>query len=87
MTVLENLYYGNIQPCDNKQSAEVRRKLSAMTAAEEKLMEDIPDNAIRTEVLEAFNKQTELIALCERDAFIDGFRLGARLMIEILTAP
>ena len=87
MTVLEDLFYGNIQPCDNKQSAEARRKLSAMTVAGKKLMEDIPDNAIRAEVLEAFNKQTELIALCERDAFIDGFRLGARLIIETLTAP
>ena len=85
MTVLEDLFYGNIQPCDNKQSAEVRQKLSAMTAAEEKMMETIPDDAQRAEVLEMFNKQTELIALCERDTFIDGFRLGARLMIETLT--
>ena len=87
MTVLEDLFYGNIQPCDIKQSAEVRRKLSAMTATEEKLMEAILDDTQRTEVLEMFNKQTELIALCERDAFIGGFRLGARLMIETLTAP
>lgn len=87
MTVLEDLFYGNIQPCDVKQSAELRRKLSAMTAAEEKLMETISDDTQRTEVLEMFNKQTELIALCECDAFIDGFRLGARLMIETLTAP
>lgn len=87
MTVLEDLFYGNIQPCDIKQSIEVRRKLSTMNAAEEKLMEYIPDNAIRAEVLEAFNKQTELIALCERDAFIDGFRLGAKLIIETLSAP
>lgn len=87
MTVLEDLYYGNIQPCDNKQSAEVRRKLSAMTAAEEKMMETISDDAQRAEVIEMFNKQTELIALCERDTFIDGFRLGARLMIETLTTP
>ncbi len=87
MTVLEDLFYGNIQPCDNKQSAEVRRKLSAMTEAEEKLMETISDDTQRTEVLEMFNKQTELIALCERDAFIDGFHLGARLMIETLTTP
>ncbi len=87
MTVLEDLFYGNIQPCDNKQSAEVRRKLSVMTAAEEKLIETIPDDVQRTEVLEMFNKQIELIALCERDAFIDVFRLGARLIIEMLTAP
>lgn len=87
MTVLEDLFYGNIQPCDIKQSAEVRRKLSAMTAAEEKLVETISDDSQRTEVLEIFNKQTELIALCERDAFMDGFRLGVRMMIETLSAP
>lgn len=87
MTVLEDLFYGNIQPCDIRQSAEVWRKLSAMNAAEEKLMEDIPDNAIRAEVLEALNKQTELIALCECDAFIDGLRLGVKMMIETLSAP
>ena len=87
MTVIEDLYYGNIQPCDNKQSAEVRRKLSAVTATEEKLIATIPDAASRAEVLEMFNKQTELIALCERDAFIDGFRLGAKMMIETLSAP
>ena len=85
MAVLEDLFCGNIQPCNNKQSAEVRRKLSAMNAAEEKLMEAISDDAQRAEVLEMFNKQTELITLCERDTFIDGFRLGARLMIETLT--
>ena len=86
MTVLEDLYYGNIQPCDYLQSAEVRRKLSAMTAAEEKLKAAMPDDALRTKVEKAFEKQTELIALCERDAFIDGFRLGVKLIIETLSA-
>ena len=85
-TVLENLYYGNIQPCDIEQSAEVRRKLSAMTATEEKLKEVMPDDELRAQVENAFKKQTEFIALCERDAFIDGFRLGVKLMIETLSA-
>ena len=83
MTLLEDLYYGNIQPCEYEQSAEVRRKLSAMTAATEKLKVKMPDTSIRAEVDKAFDKQTELIALCERDAFIAGFKLGVKLMIEI----
>lgn len=84
MTVLEDLYYGNLQPCDVKQSAEVRRKLSAMTAAEEKLTAAMPNDILSNKVVDAFNMQTELIALCERDAFIDGFRLGVKLMLETL---
>ena len=85
MTVLEDLYYGNIQPCDIQQSAEVRRKLSAMTATEEKLIAAMPNVELRAKVEKAFEQQTELIALCERDAFIDGFRLGVKLMIETLS--
>ena len=83
MTLLEDLYYGNIQPCEYKQSAEVRRKLSEMTTATEKLKTTMPDESLCAEVDKAFDKQTELIALCERDAFIAGFKLGVKLMIAI----
>jgi len=84
MTLLEDLYYGNIQPCEYKQSAEVRRKLSAMTKAAEKLKGMMPDDSLRAEVNKAFDRQTELIALSERDAFIAGFKLGVKVMIETL---
>ena len=85
MTLLEDLYYGNIQPCEYEQSAEARRKLSAMTTVTEKLKDMMPDDGLRTEVDKVFDKQTELIALCERDAFIAGFKLGIRMMVEVLT--
>lgn len=87
MTLLENLYYGNIQPCEYEQSAEVRRKLSATTTDTEKLKDMMPDDFLRSEVDKAFDKQTELIALCERDAFIAGFKLGVKMMMEILSKP
>ena len=83
MTLLENLYYGNIQPCEYKQSTEVRWKLSDMTDLAEILSEAMPNDHLRSEIERAFNKQTELIALCERDAFIAGFKLGVKLMIAI----
>lgn len=83
MTLLEDLYYGNIQPCEYKQSADVRRKLSTMTVAEEHLKAKMTDDTLRDEVDQAFGKQTELIALCERDAYLAGFKLGVRMMIEI----
>ena len=83
MTVLEDFYFGNIQPCEYKQSAEVRRKLSDMTITAEKLKNAVSDDQQRAEIENAFDKQTELIALCERDAYLSGFRLGIKMMCEI----
>ena len=85
MTLLEDMYYGNIQPCEYEQSAEVRRKLSALTTATEKLKDKMPYDSLRADVDKAINKQTELIALCERDAFIAGYKLGIRMMVEVLS--
>ena len=86
MTLLEVFYFGNIQPCEYEQSSEVRRKLSDMTDLAEILREAMPDVRLQSEIERAFDKQTELIALCERDAFIAGFRLGVKIMIETLTS-
>ncbi|WP_316636797.1 hypothetical protein [uncultured Ruminococcus sp.] len=36
MNILAELFYGNIRPCDNPQSAETRQKQKAMFAAIEK---------------------------------------------------
>ena len=83
MTLLEDFYFGNIQPCEYEQSSEVRRKLSDMTDLAEILREAMPDVRLQSEIERAFNKQTELIALCERDAYLAGFKLGVRRMIEI----
>lgn len=86
MTLLEDFYFGNIQPCEYEQSSEVRRKLSDMTDLAEILREAMLDDFLRSEIERAFDKQTELIALCERDAFIAGFRLGVKIIIETLTS-
>lgn len=84
MTLLEDMYYGNIQPCEYEQSTEVRRRLSDMTDLAEILREAMPDDFLRSEIERVFEKQTELIALCERDAYLAGFKLGVRIMIDTL---
>ena len=83
MNTLENLFFGNIRPCDDKQSAEVRRKQNEMTDTIEKLKAATPDKHLREQIDAAFDRQPELIALSERDAFIDGFRLGVRIGAEV----
>ena len=82
MTILEELFYGNIRPCDNLQSTEVRKKHNATTAAIEKLQSSLPDERLYNELNDVLNRQSELIALSERDAFIDGFRLGVKIVVE-----
>lgn len=85
MNTLENLFFGNIRPCDDKQSAEVRRKQNEMTDAIEKLKAATSDEHLREQIDAAFDRQPELIALSERDAFIDGFCLGIRIGAEVFS--
>lgn len=84
MNILAELFYGNIRPCDEKQSAEVIRKQNAMCEAIEKLKASMPNEQLKEKVDETFDLQTELISLSDRDAFIDGFRLGVLIAITVL---
>ena len=86
MTTLENLYYGNIAPHEYevergseydvtaKLVIRHEQKLSATLTDQQKIiLEKIKDN------------QTELMNLGERDAFVRGFSLVVRLMVEAMT--
>ena len=85
MTILENFYFGNINPSDYRQSAEVRKKLSAMTALIEELSSLSEKDQQKEKITRLAERQTELIALAERDAYIEGFKLGVKLATEIYT--
>lgn len=86
MNTLTELFYGNIRPCDDPQSAEVRKKQKAMFDAIDKLKASTSDEQLREQIDAVFDCQPELIALSERDAFIDGFRLGIRIGIEVFSS-
>ena len=83
MNILAELFYSNIRPCDNPQSAETRQKQKAMFAAIENLKASLPDEKLKEQVDDAFNLQTELISLSDRDSFIDGFRLGLLIAARV----
>ena len=85
MTTLENFYFGNINPSDYRQSAEVRKKLSAMTALIEELSSMSEKDQQKEKITMLAERQTELIALAERDAYLEGFKLGMKLATEIYT--
>ena len=79
MNILAELFYGNIRPCDNPQSAETRQKQKALFAAIEKLKAYMPDEQLKAQIDETFALEAELISLSDRDSFIDGVKLGIRI--------
>lgn len=83
MTTLEYFYFGNINPSDYRQSSEVRKKLSAMTALIEELSSLLEKDQQKEKIARLAERQTELIALAERDAYIEGFKLGMKMATEI----
>ena len=85
MTTLENFYFGNINPSEYKQSKDTRKKLSEMTRLLDGL-KSLLTTEQQKEVIEQIDScQLSLIALSERDAYIEGFKLGVKMATEIFT--
>ena len=84
MSILEELYYGNIRPTDEPQSIETRKALSEVTEIEEALGESLTDKGQKEKISELSERYSKLITLTERDGFLQGFRLGAKLMAELM---
>ncbi len=84
MTILEDLYYGNIQPwekmikkgspyqkTEQKLTKEIDTLMASLNKEEKALCEKIADRI------------SELSDLSERERFIEGFCIGAKMMIEV----
>ena len=84
MSILEELYYGNIMPTDEPQSDEVKKALSEIVKIEEALGESLIDKGQKEKISELSEGYNKLISLTERDGFLQGFRLGAKLMAELM---
>lgn len=83
MTTLENFYFGNINPSEYKQSKDTRKKLSEMTDLLDELKSILTTEQQKEKLEEIDNCQLSLIALSERDAYIEGFKLGVKMATEI----
>ena len=85
MTTLEDLYYGNIVPHEHsfKRGSEV---LSYVIRYQDSLIPTL--TAQQKETFEKLKDcEAELHDMNEREAFISGFKLAARIMIEVLYEP
>lgn len=83
MKVIENLFYGNISPCEKTltRGSEYSRLLQLAAKNEEKL-----SSLLSPQQTEQFEKLKECIIdmnnISEKEAFVDGFRLGVQLIAE-----
>ena len=80
---LEDLYYGNITPCDKriKSGTPLQQVLDEAEQCEERLAAKLDDEgkALLHRLVDAENEAGSTIAL---ENFILGFRLGMRLAVE-----
>jgi len=86
MTILENLWFGNIAPADRRltRGAEVKKQLENLTANEQIFTAELSVKG--QQAFEEYDKLAgEITEQSECDAFGKGFRLGARLMLEVLS--
>ena len=83
MTTLENFYFGNINPSDYRQSRDTKKKLSKMTRLLEDLRSTLTNEQQKEKLEQIENCQLSLIALSEKDAYIEGFKLGVKMATEI----
>ena len=81
--ILEDLYYGNITPCDKriKSGTPLQQVLDEAEQCEERLATKLDDEgkALLHRMADAENEAGSTIAL---ENFILGFRLGMRLAVE-----
>lgn len=88
MKVIEELYYGNIDPFEHGviHKSEQKQLCGYICRHEDAFKAGLSD--AQKETLEKLQDSTaELHRLEELEMFIVGFRLGARLMLEALEEP
>lgn len=85
MDILEDLYYENLFPHEkvSKLDNETKELLGLLNRNEEKLIATLSDE--QKETFEKYKDcNREISEICERNAFLNGFRLGARIIIEVV---
>lgn len=85
MNILEELYYGNIVPNEKcaKLDDEVKELLKLLNRNEEKLLVTFSEEQkINFEKYKDCNR--EISEISEREIFLNGFRMGARIIIDVV---
>ena len=81
--IIEELYYGNIEPqeLNSELSARLKNKLSKLTEKEEQLTTKLTAED-KELFLDYANTYNEFLSISNADSFISGFRLGAKFIYD-----
>ena len=85
MSTIQNLYYGRISPYEMSIStAPEYQKLKALADRNENLLKETLSDEQKELLDKLIESMTDISSISERDMFIAGFRLGMRLMIDVM---
>ena len=82
---LEDLYFGNITPCEQQMTpdSELKRAVDRVAQYEDQLMKQL-DETEQMILTKLISSQHEIDSITARENFILGFRLGIRIMAECM---
>ena len=85
MNTIQDLYYGRISPYEMSIStAPEYQKLKALADKNEDLLRETLSNEQKELLDKLIESVTDISSISERDMFINGFRLGMKLMIDVM---
>ena len=85
MKIIEDLYYGRISPYEMNISATPEyQKLEALADRNEDLLRESLSDEQRELLEKLIETVTDISSISERDMFIAGFRLGMKLMMDVM---
>ena len=86
MSILADMWFDNlvVQDVEIRKGSELEKALAASVRCDDVLRETLTEKQ-----KEQFNlcgeRRNELLSVCEKEAFIRGFKLGARMAAEVLS--
>ncbi len=84
-TTLKEFYYGNLTPADRQmiKGSEINHAVAELAKVEKSLLDAVEEDAIP--LLKRYEKaQSALNSITAEASYIDGFKTGARFMLEVL---
>ena len=85
MNTIQDLYYGRISPYEmNISTAPEYQKLKALANKNEDLLRETLSDEQKKLLDKLTESITDISSISERNMFIAGFRLGVKLMINVM---
>jgi len=87
---LEELFNGNINPIEKRfeRKSKYAKCVGIISDNEEKLIAFLSENPEKSELLsQMLDAQSEIHMFSERERFIEGFKLGAGIMLDTFLIP